>query len=417
MFLSEYQDDFIRQVNLAKKGDVPMIPNPYGRMSDNFNLMPSRYTLIFGATGSGKTSFADFTYVLKPLEYIKESIANNKVKDEDLHYEVVYFSLERKKLFKYAKFMSYFLYRDHGYQIPADHLLGWGGPNIGTMSEELYKLVRSYDLEMETLLDHIVLYDGGITKDTLISAVTERALKLGTLYRVENNAVFRTVGKECKLVASKTRTIDTKRGQITVHDITHTNKYGTQKFYLEEGKHKFIPDKTQTYLYVVVDGINLLGSKEVIDEVSTTLANLRDIYGCSPVVVSQQNRDQASSGRSQPGKSLEPKLEDIFKSSQMSFDADLVLALFDPDRYRAYNSKGIYNGYQIVPGPIVQGSMQAPQGNSRFRSCHILKNNFGFDNAVYGMKFLGESNYFELLPKPSEDDKLLDIYQKIANGF
>ena len=57
----------------------------------------------------------------------------------------------------------------------------------------------------------------------------------------------------------------------------------------------------------------------------------------------------------------------------------------------------------------------SPQGFSRFRSLHILKNSFGIDGKKFGMLFVGESNHFQVLPNLGTKE-LSDIYSKIASN-
>jgi len=92
-----YSRGFLRQVEAAMRGDVMYIPNPLDRIGETYNLMQSRYHLIGGATGSGKTSFADYDYILHPWSYTVKN-----AEDSDMHWEAVYFSLERKRMFKHA---------------------------------------------------------------------------------------------------------------------------------------------------------------------------------------------------------------------------------------------------------------------------------------------------------------------------
>ena len=120
----------------------------------------------------------------------------------------------------------------------------------------------------------------------------------------------------------------------------------------------------------------------------------------------------------QHGADLSPQIEDIFKSSQMGFDADLILGLFDPLTYKAFDAEGKYDGYIVKQGDDgITGSMQTPHGVGRFRSLHIMKNSFGPNNGKFGLKFLGESNHFETLPFPSDEREMGEVYSQIKQGL
>lgn len=401
-----YERGFVSQIDAAMAGEVTHIPVHLDRVGNVFNLMQSRYILLAGSTGSGKTAWADYTGVLTPWTMFNRE-------DTDIHWECVYFSLERKQMFKHAKWMSWFLYRDHGFQTSADQILGWTGER---MTPEQYAMIRSYDKEMSDLLEHVTIYDSKVSASVVTKAIEARALDLGTHYHSDEDFVFKK-GETLALANFEVDGKDeyTKTGIRRYVQLEHEGK----PFKIYQHDNQYFLKNPKTFVFVIVDGINLFGSKETIDEVSVVLANARDIYGFSPLVITQQNRALGDVQRMKlHGADLSPQLEDIFKSSQMGFDADLVLGLFDPYRYKAFDSSGKYGGYYIKSMDVGQPySMIAPSGHSRFRSLHVLKNSFGIDGAVFGMKFLGECNHFEVLPKPQDEAMMIQEYQKIAQGL
>lgn len=93
--------------------------------------------------------------------------------------------------------------------------------------------------------------------------------------------------------------------------------------------------------------------------------------------------------------------------------ADLVLALFNPFRYKSYDDLGMYKGYNI------RDRMVNPNGYNRYRLLSILKNSYGIDDVDFGLKFLGEVNDFTTLPRTSTDSvsaELTRVYQEIQQG-
>lgn len=401
-----YRLGFLRQVESAVKGDVTYIPNPLARVGNSFNLMHSRYTLVSGATGSGKTSFVDYEYVLAPYTYLK----NNQ---DDIHWEVDYFSLERKAMFKHAKWISWMIYRDKGLLMSADDLMGWGTSNL---NQSGYDFIRGYDDEISDLLSKVNIYDGKVSVEVLRSIIKKKARKLGTFFYTTADELFVDDNPiPIKSFKDDGQVEHTKEGDKFYLTFTHNG----EEIKLFENDHIYFLKNPKTFYYIIIDGINLLGDKEVLDAVSVELANARDLYGFSPVVITQQNRAMGDIQRIKlHGADLSPQIEDIFKSSQMGFDADLVLGLFDAYRYKAYDQSGCYEGYRLKPSNtgMSNPSMQAPSGHSRFRSLHILKNTFGADGCKYGLKFLGEVNHFETLPFP--DDPAMDaVYADIRRGL
>lgn len=401
-----YKAGFLHHLDASQRGDITFIPNPLDRVNEAYNIMQSRYTLLFGATGSGKTSFADFNWILSPWSFMQKH-------DMDIHWEVLYFSLERKEMFKHAKWVTWLIYRDDTEMLlSADQVLGWKN---GPINSAGYKLVRSYDDEMSQILEHVRIFDGKLQAKALERTINTRAFELGTFFsaddvgvRQDDNPIYIEKFDEKGLKKS------TKIGEIPFIEL----EWEGTKFTLEPETHRYFPKHPRTFLFIIVDGINLLGSKEVLDQISLILADSRDKFGFSPVVVSQQNRALGDVTRLKlHGADLSPQIEDVFKSSQMGFDADLILGMFDPHRYKSWDKSGRYGGYQINPmGDIGMQSMLSPKGFSRFRSLHVLKNSFGPDGNIYGLKFLGECNHFMTLPRP-DTLELEKVYEDIQKGL
>lgn len=403
----KYKAGFLAQLDASQRGDVVYIPNALERVGTVYNIIPSRYTLIAGATGAGKTSYADFTTVLAPYSFLQ----NNP--DFDIYWECNYFSLERKQLFKHAKWVSWMIYRDDNEMLlSSDQILGW---QSGPLNTPGYNLVRSYDDEMSDLLDHVRLYDGKVSAKVVSRRIRERGFALGKLFQSDEVGVlFQDDPVYIKRFEDENLIEQSKTGPRKYIDLT----WEGVDFRLYEDDHRYFPKHKRQFVFFVVDGINLLGDKETIDKISMELANARDIFGFSPVVVTQQNRAMGDTGRMKlHGNDLSPQLEDIFKSSQMGFDADLVIGLFDPYRYKAFDKSGMYGGYCVKPMEGHEPSTMTPGGVSRFRSAHILKNTFGPDGGVFGMKFLGECNHFSTLPKQDDDIMLAKIYAEIRSGI
>jgi hypothetical protein len=134
---------------------------------------------------------------------------------------------------------------------------------------------------------------------------------------------------------------------------------------------------------------------------SDELRYARDFYGYSPVVVSQFNRDISSPMRLKNG-DVEPQLEDFADSSSTQNDADVVLALFDPMRYKVEDP----SGYDL-------NKLRDEFGAKYFRSLRLIKNSYGEDDVRIGLGFLGQIGMFRELPK--QRDMLDEDYFSITN--
>jgi hypothetical protein len=85
---------------------------------------------------------------------------------------------------------------------------------------------------------------------------------------------------------------------------------------------------------------------------------------------------------------VEPQLEDFADSSSTQNDADVVLALFDPMRYKVADP----SGYDLM-------KLKDEYGAKYFRSLRLIKNSYGEDDVRIGLGFLGQIGMFKELPK------------------
>ena len=88
---------------------------------------------------------------------------------------------------------------------------------------------------------------------------------------------------------------------------------------------------------------------------------------------------------------VEPQLEDFSDSSSTQNDADVVLALFDPVRYKVEDT----SGYDL-------GKLKDAFGGKYFRSLRLLKNSYGEDDVRLGLAFLGSLGIFKELPRKKD---------------
>lgn len=338
------------EVEKGLTGGNDGIPMGFHRLNRYMGLRKSMYYLVGGLTGSGKTSFIDDAFVLNPFDwYITQKNPKIKVK-------IIYRSMERSRTYKMAKWVSRKIFLDTGNIITVSKLLGWTD-KMSKDEHDLFLLQRDY---IEAMNEVITIIDGpenpvGIAKD-----LSKYAMERGEIIRVD------------------------------------------------EYNKRYIPNDENEITVVVIDHIGLLKltkdlptKKQAIDKMSDELRHARDFYGYSPVVVSQFNRDISNPMRIKNG-DVEPRLEDFAESSQTQNDADVVLALFDPMRYKVADP----SGYDL-------DKLLDEYGNKYFRSLRMIKNSYGADDVRIGMAFLGEIGMFSEMPR--KRDITLDDYENITN--
>jgi hypothetical protein len=291
---------------------------------------------VGGLTGSGKTSFIDDAYVLNPFDwFISQKVPNVKLR-------IIYRSMERSRTYKLAKWVSRKIFLDHAITIPVGRLLGWNEK----MTPDEHDLFLMYEDYMNHMDDVITIIDG------------------------PENAVG--IAKELKAHALKNGRIEQ----------------------VDEFNKRYFPNNENEITIVVIDHIGLLKTtkdqptkKEAIDKMSDELRYARDFYGYTPVVVSQFNRSISNIARLKNG-DVEPQLEDFAESSSTQNDADVVLALFDPLRYKVADP----SGYDLE-------KLKDQFGAKYFRSLRLIKNSYGEDDVRIGLGFMGQIGMFKELPR------------------
>jgi hypothetical protein len=308
------------------------------------------YFLVGGLTGSGKTSFIDDAFVLNPFDwYIMQKAPNIKLR-------IIYRSMERSRTYKLAKWVSRKIFIDHAMIVPVSKLLGWNEK----MTKDEHDLFLMYEDYMNQMNDVITIIDG------------------------PENAVG--VAKELKAHALQNGRIEQ----------------------VDEFNKRYFPNNENEITIVIIDHIGLLKTtkdqttkKQAIDKMSDELRYARDFYGYTPVVVSQFNRDISNPIRIKNG-DVEPQLEDFAESSQTQNDADVVLALFDPMRYKVADP----SGYAL-------DKLKDEFGAKYFRNLRLIKNSYGEDDVRIGLGFMGQIGMFKELKK--RKDMTDSDYESVIN--
>ena len=344
-------DKLNEEVNKGLSGRNEGIPMGFDRLNRYIGIRKSMYFLVGGLTGSGKTSFIDDAFVLNPYDWFISNKNTNGVK-----LKIVYRSMERSRTYKMAKWVSRRIFLDYGVIISINKLLGWT-EKMTKDEHDLFLMQRNY---VEQMNDVITIIDGP-----------------------EN-----PVG-----IAKDLKTYALQHGKIEQ---------------LDEYNKIYVPEDPNVVTIVVIDHIGLLKTtkdlstkKQVIDKMSDELRYARDFFGYTPVVVSQFNRDISNIMRIKNG-DVEPQLDDFKDSSTTQEDADVVLALFDPMRYKVEDP----SGYKLE-------KLKDEYGAKYFRSLRIIKNSYGEDDIRIGLGFLGQVGMFKELNRMK--DMTESDYESVVN--
>lgn len=275
----ETEDDFSHIESFRKKyerglkGKNKSLSMGLKKLNSYFGLRKQIMYLVGGYTGSGKTSFVDDAFVLNPIEFIEA----NKLKT---NFHVIYFSMERSKDYKIARWISRKIFLETEKIIPLETILGW----INIPNEEERILIEKYFNYANNLFEqYVTIFEGPINPTGL----------------------YREIGRFAAV-----------RGKWENVIIRKKNGF-------EYEKKIYIPNDEDELILVIVDTIqltkeemsldkHLLKGKELLDKMSEYLRWCRDTLGYSPIAVSQFNRDISDPTRLKMG-DVEPRLEDKYK--------------------------------------------------------------------------------------------------------
>lgn len=348
-------DGLIQDMEDGINGRNSGIPMGFSRLNNHVSIRKSNIYLLGGYTGSGKTSLCDDIFVLNPVDWYIKNI--NKT---DISFEIIYWSMERRKNFKLMKWVSRRIFLDYGRIIPVVRLMGWCPPDQRLTKDE-HDIFLTYRDYIEALLSVITIIDFPENPTGMRNYMREYYLRNGKVEELdEYHRVY----------------IPNKPNKITLKIKDHI---GLQK--KEKG---------------------LVTKKEVIDKSSEDDRYERDFYGGSIVDISQFNRDIANPMRIKNG-DVEPMLEDFKESGNTQEDADVVFSLFDPIRYKVADP----SGYDL-------DKLKDSAGVKKYRSLKIMKNSYGSDDIRIGLAFQPQIGMFKEMPKLI--DTFDDSYDSIIDN-
>jgi hypothetical protein len=346
-----------KEVNRGLEGINEGISFGFPRLDNYISLRKATQYLLGGYTGSGKTTCADEIFVLNPFDQLKASGRLGKFK-------VIYWSMERRKAFKYAKWFSRKCFIEQGERIPMDRLLGWVKKEQRLTKNE-HDMFIMYEDYFNELFEHVTVIDGRQKPTAIRKYLKDLSDANGRIEKIDDYHKVYVPNDESLLI-------------LNVFD--HVGKIQRE--------------------------FKMTGDKEVIDVFSDDVSNTyRDLYGMSSVIVSQFNRSISNPMRLKQ-EDVTPMLEDFKSTSDMAEDSDVVMSIFDPWRYKVADPSGYTLDF-----------LKDERAFKYYRNLQILKNSFGGEDIRIGMAYEPEMGIFREMPKKLRDADLPKaVYESITNG-
>lgn len=354
--MSSLFNSFKEEIDKGRAGGNRGLPMGFPRLETIIpGVQRGTNYLIFGESGTGKSSFADTVFVCNPLDWYM-----THKHEMDTKLEIFYYSFEISKPRLITKLIARKIWIDHGILLDVNYILSKGMKY--RISDEHYQICMGYSKYMDEASDFIHIKDSnsGYNNPTGIYNDLRRHSELnGKWETIENQQQY-------------------KENNPNLYTIIITDHLG------------------------IVPGEKQQSTKENIDSLCKKQMLLRNSCNYSFVNISQVNRSVNDLKRiyDYEKESLKLNLGDVKDSGGSVEATDMAIGIVSAKRY----DMKTHNKYDIA------------QLDDRYRSINIAKNRDGDADISIGLLFLGENGYFQELPRASEmtqsDYEQVDSYHK-----
>lgn len=347
-------EEIAREIERGITGKNTSVPVGFPKLNKYIAIRKKILTLVFGSTGSGKSSLTHDAWILNTYDWwvMNDRKTSMKIKP-------ILFSFERSKIYTKTKWLTRKIYKDNGVLIPIGKMLGWWEEKL---TADEHDLVLMYEDYINDLMEYVNVIEGATNPTGCYRYMKEYAESHGKVEHID----------------------------------------GKKKVY--------IPDNENEIVIPIIDHIGLVrlekgceNKKAAIDKLTEYSQEWRDWYGYSPVFVAQINRELGSV-QYQKMTQFEPTIDQIKESGTPAEAADVIISLFDPLRYNT----GDVGGYEA------RKFINPETGSKPFRSVKILKNTYGADGIRVGTVMQGPSGLFKELPR--KDQMTEEIYAQVVDG-
>lgn len=322
-------------------------------------IQSSTYTLIFGLSGAGKSSYVLYANVYRPLK---------DYPDKD--FIIYYYSLEMSETLLLAKLLSLYIYEEFQYIIPYTDMMSFQTP----ISDETYDYIVKGRKWLESISNKLIIYEDSLSAKS---------------FYYHTKSELETIGEFTEIPNSK--------------------------------KQIYTKNKSNQSLYVIIDHIGLVinseghTKKQEIDMISQYCVYFRNTCDTSFFILQQENRNSSSMDRRKADMS-ECAAEDLKETGNTYNDCDICIGIY----YPLLHGVKVHNKYPIILENQREGEFNGLR--DFYRSATLIKNRNGVSNRRVAVNFFGEIGLFKELPKAemikdySEYITLIGNRQKMLNN-
>ena len=307
----------------------------------------------------GKSQFASYTFIYKPLMFCYYTKA-------DVDIKILYFPLEETPERIMQRFISWLLFDfSHGeIRISPRDLRS----TTKAVPQEILDIIASKEIQdiIKYFEEHIIFPDEACNPTGIYKYCVKYAEEHGKTYY-------------------------------------KTGKYKDEFGIIQERQvfNRYEQDNSNEYRIIMVDTINLIDTekgltlKQSMDKLSEYCAKyLRNRYHYSPVIIQQQAFDQEGNEAFKIGR-VRPSVAGLGDSKYTSRDSNVVLGLFSPFRFALKE----YEGYDIS------------KFKDNIRFLEMIVNRDGEMGGLCPLFFDGAVCQFNELPRPDDNDGIKKVYE------
>lgn len=323
----------------------------------------ARYYLIGAESGAGKTTITDYMYVLEL--WLSAKARGKRVC-------IYYCSFEISRAEKTARWVSYYLFKRYGLQLPSNFILGRIEGNLPT--KHVKEILAAYSL-VKQMEDDIVIMEDVVHPTHIFETLV--------------TGHFEHFGKVERTLVPEEEAAKGKKGYVK----------------------SYIPDDPDIMTVLVLDHLALIGhemkldNKGLMDKMSKYCIVLRNIFNCTCVIIQQFSTDLMAWQRTMkklPEAGLAPQRMDFGDSKVPFRDADVVLGYIKPFAL-SYEK---YLGYQVL-------------GDDSLGACfiaqYIMKNRYGEGGKVLPLFLNGITGCVYDLP--TQPNNMLLMQEWFDNAY
>ncbi len=292
-------DDLLKQVEQGRESKNQGLSQGMPRLEQYTDgVSQGTYTLLGAGSGSGKTTFALYAYVYRPL-----------VDNPEADYNVLCFSLEMSPNALFAKLLSMYIWEHYGIEISTKEMLSRTKGRI--LPNDLYDVVLEASEWLRSVEHKITIYDKPCSAPVVQNVLKKYLENFGTFKESSNRTTF----------------IKKNESQIITVMLDHGG------------------------LLRPTAGNSL---KQEIDNTSAVFVQYRNVCGISPLFISQLNREQGSMERRKQNL-VDPRRQDFKDSANPEQDSDIIIALYDPtrDMLKSYHGYDVQQLTRVIRGILV----------------------------------------------------------------